>query len=136
MGHILMCGDRQEPSPLQGTFGWLRGVDLNHRPLGYAPKGSMLSPVESIALPRLQPPNNERKDVNSSRYLHVNLASVFTISRGFPLLKINGGPHGLDSHHRTIGNHPIRWPCFSRRRILCDRSQELSNVFLHIIERA
>src|SRR5277367_3173415 len=24
-----------ETSTAQGTFGWLRGVDLNHRPLGY-----------------------------------------------------------------------------------------------------
>ena len=34
---------------------WLRGVDLNHRPLGYEPKRSILSPVESIALPRTKP---------------------------------------------------------------------------------
>jgi hypothetical protein len=32
--------------------GWLRGVDLNHRPLGYEPKRSILSPVDSTALPR------------------------------------------------------------------------------------
>ena len=33
---------------------WLRGVDLNHRPLGYEPKRSILSPVDFIALPRLK----------------------------------------------------------------------------------
>ena len=30
------------------------GADLNHRPLGYEPKGSMLSPVDFVALPRFQ----------------------------------------------------------------------------------
>jgi hypothetical protein len=34
-------------------WSWLRGVDLNHRPLGYEPKGSKLSPVDSIALPHI-----------------------------------------------------------------------------------
>ena len=29
-------------------------VDLNHRPLGYEPKGSILSPVDSVALPRIR----------------------------------------------------------------------------------
>jgi hypothetical protein len=28
------------------------GVDLDHRPLGYEPKGSSSSPVDFIALPR------------------------------------------------------------------------------------
>src|SRR5205823_5262447 len=32
------------------TSGWLRGVDLNHRPLGYEPNGTSLTTVES---PRL-----------------------------------------------------------------------------------
>lgn len=59
--------------------------------LGSQPKGSMLSPVESVALPRLQPPNNERKDVNSARHLHVNLARVLTISSGFLLLEMHAG---------------------------------------------
>jgi hypothetical protein len=52
-------------SPLSGH--WLRGVDLNHRPLGYEPKGSMLSPVDSVALPRNQLTNNQRKWTNSAR---------------------------------------------------------------------
>ncbi len=33
----------------------MREVDLNHRPLGYEPKRSMLSPVDSVTLPRFQP---------------------------------------------------------------------------------
>src|SRR5271165_4910901 len=34
VGEIGTCW---EPSPAEGTLGWLRGVDLNHRPLGYEP---------------------------------------------------------------------------------------------------
>ncbi len=51
--------------PLSGH--WLRGVDLNHRPLGYEPKGSILSPVESVALPAFKP---QDKHV-ATGFLHV-----------------------------------------------------------------
>ena len=34
---------------------------MNHRPLGYEPKGSILSPVESIALPRFATRERRRK---------------------------------------------------------------------------
>jgi len=27
--------------PAEGRIGWLRGVDLNHRPLGYEPRRSI-----------------------------------------------------------------------------------------------
>ena len=30
---------------------WLRGVDLNHRPLGYEPKRSALTRADSVRLP-------------------------------------------------------------------------------------
>ena len=33
---------------------WLRGVDLNHRPLGYEPKGQPLSGYDSKRLTRTQ----------------------------------------------------------------------------------
>ena len=47
-------------SPGRTPKSWLRGVDLNHRPLGYEPKRSILSPVESIALPRSRPANKRK----------------------------------------------------------------------------
>src|SRR5438094_4860664 len=34
---VRVTGTCWEAQPLEGTFGWLRGVDLNHRPLGYEP---------------------------------------------------------------------------------------------------
>jgi hypothetical protein len=34
----------------QREFHWLRGVDLNHRPLGYEPKRLSLTPVDSVAV--------------------------------------------------------------------------------------
>jgi hypothetical protein len=45
---------------------WLRGLDLNQRPLGYEPKGSTLSPVDSVALTRI-PAQMFLKNV---RFLH------------------------------------------------------------------
>jgi len=65
MAQPLFLGLSISPTPSLLAWGyvglsarkWLRGVDLNHRPLGYEPKRSILSPVESIALPRSEPAN-------------------------------------------------------------------------------
>jgi len=45
----------------------LRGVDLNHRPLGYEPKGSTLSPVDFIAHPRSKLEENYQEEADSAR---------------------------------------------------------------------
>ena len=42
------------PKAATDSKGWLRGVDLNHRPLGYEPNGTPLSHCYSIGLTRLQ----------------------------------------------------------------------------------
>src|SRR4051794_40182325 len=46
----------QAPYVIDGF--WLRGLDLNQRPLGYEPKVSTLSPVESVALTRFTSSKN------------------------------------------------------------------------------
>src|SRR5437667_7750827 len=48
---VRVTGTCWEAQPLEGTFGWLRGVDLNHRPLGYEPNDQSVSAFDSIALP-------------------------------------------------------------------------------------
>src|SRR2546423_11948781 len=54
-GTVLLATLRiRETCRRESRRGWLRGVDLNHRPLGYEPKGSKLSPVDSVALPRIR----------------------------------------------------------------------------------
>src|SRR2546426_5880870 len=51
---VKETGTCWETRPREGTFGWLRGVDLNHRPLGYEP--------------------NELPDCSTPRKHHSNLA--------------------------------------------------------------
>ena len=49
---------------------------MNHRPLGYEPKGSMLSPVDSVILPRFQP----RTISESARILHASCTWIRNLS--------------------------------------------------------
>jgi hypothetical protein len=46
---LLLVGKRSEELELVDYESFGCGGDLNHRPLGYAPEGSTLSPVESVA---------------------------------------------------------------------------------------
>ena len=78
-------------------------MDLNHRPLGYEPKGSMLSPVESVALPRLQQVNNKRNAADSARSLHVSLVNVPNDEPVFPLYGCVGRAITALIRNRAVG---------------------------------
>ena len=64
----LRCSESADQPRDQGIGGsnhsmipLVAGVDLNHRPLGYEPKGSSSSPVDFIALPRNKQPENQQE---------------------------------------------------------------------------
>ena len=59
---VRETGTCWEARSREGTFGWLRGVDLNHRPLGYEP--------------------NELPDCSTPRTYHNNLVSERQTGRG------------------------------------------------------
>src|SRR5271166_1536225 len=66
----------ESPFPA-GTFGWLRGVDLNHRPLGYEPNERRLSGSE---IKRLNAEGNSKSALKGqfpyAHLTHAGLAKV------------------------------------------------------------
>ena len=47
---------KQLRTRMRGVFEWLRGLDLNQRPLGYEPNGQLLSPIDFNAFSSGQDP--------------------------------------------------------------------------------